>query len=103
MENVRIIERFSFDRRLSNSGESWYWVTLITDRLLPGIGEKVDNDRQPNRMTTSTHEADDPRRDRDDDRYAELEVQDDAVLIYDQKNHTAWICSNGAVSLYSML
>ncbi|MFH5798855.1 hypothetical protein [Haladaptatus sp. CMAA 1911] len=54
-------------------------------------------------MTTSTHEADDSRRTRDDDRYAELEVQDDAVLIYDLKNHTAWIRSNGAVSLYSML
>ncbi len=54
-------------------------------------------------MTTSTHEADDSQPHRDKDRYAELEVQDDAVLIYDQENHCAWIRSNGAVSLYSML
>lgn len=90
-------------RRVLYIEKSWYWVTLITNRLLPGIVEKVDYDRLPNRMTKSTHEADDSRRNRDKDRYAELEVQDDAVLIYDQKNHTAWICSNGAVSLYSML
>jgi len=54
-------------------------------------------------MTTRTHEADDSQPNRDKDRYAELEVQDDAVLIYDQQNHSAWIRSNGAVSLYSML
>ncbi|WP_435154213.1 DUF7331 family protein [Haladaptatus sp. DFWS20] len=54
-------------------------------------------------MTPSKHEADDSRRGRDDDRYAGLEVQDDAVLIYDQKNHTAWIRSDGAVALSSMI
>jgi hypothetical protein len=54
-------------------------------------------------MTPSTHEADDSRRDWTDDRYAELAVQDDALLIYDQKNHRAWIRSDGAVSISSML
>ncbi|KZN23494.1 hypothetical protein A4G99_11285 [Haladaptatus sp. R4] len=63
----------------------------------------METNKLPNRMTTSTHEADDSQPNRDKDRYAELEVQDDAVLIYDQKNHCAWIRSNGAVSLYSML
>ncbi len=53
-------------------------------------------------MTPSKHEEDDFRPSRDDDRYAELLVQDDAVLIYDQRNHTAWIRSDGAVSLSSM-
>ncbi|WP_162833856.1 DUF7331 family protein [Haladaptatus cibarius] len=54
-------------------------------------------------MTPSKHEADDSRDGRDDDRYAELEVQDDAVLIYDRKKNTAWIRSNGAVALSSMI
>ncbi|WP_458188380.1 DUF7331 family protein [Haladaptatus sp. NG-WS-4] len=54
-------------------------------------------------MTPNTNEADDPRHGGDDERYAELEVQDDAVLIYDQKNHCAWIRSDGPVSLSSML
>ncbi|WP_266077563.1 DUF7331 family protein [Haladaptatus caseinilyticus] len=53
-------------------------------------------------MTPSKHEEDDSRR-RDDDRYAELAVQDDSVLIYDQKNHTAWIRSDEPVSLSSMI
>lgn len=53
-------------------------------------------------MTPSTNEADDSRQNWNDDRYAELTVQDNALLIYDQKNHRAWIRSDGAVSISSM-
>lgn len=48
---------------------------------------------------TATHETNDEWSRESDSRYAELQVQDDAVLIYDVKNHSAWIRSNATVSL----
>lgn len=34
----------------------------------------------------------------DDDRYAELELEDGSVVIYDQENPTAWLQSDAAVT-----
>ena len=55
-------------------------------------------------MTTSTHDPeDDAQWTREaDDRYAELRVQENDVMIYDLQNHSAWLSSNATVSLSTM-
>jgi len=56
-------------------------------------------------MTTSTHDPeDDAQWTREaDDRYAELQVQENDVMIYDLRNHSAWLSSNAAVLLSRMV
>ncbi len=56
-------------------------------------------------MTTSTHDPeDDAQWTREaDDRYAELQVQENDVMIYDLRNHSAWLSSNAAVLLSKMV
>lgn len=55
-------------------------------------------------MTSTKHEPeDDAQWTRDaDDRYAELRVPEDDVMIYDLQNHNAWVRSNASVSLSTM-
>lgn len=49
-------------------------------------------------MSTHAHDADAPHSDETDERYAALRMTDDAVVIYDQSNHRAWVQSTVAVA-----
>jgi hypothetical protein len=49
----------------------------------------------------STHPSDSPTppRDRTDDRFAALQIADDALVIYDTSNQEAWLQSDRTVAL----
>jgi hypothetical protein len=50
-------------------------------------------------MSTNAPDADAPDWDGTDERYAALRLADDAVVIYDQSNHRAWVQSSETVAL----
>lgn len=50
-------------------------------------------------MSTNASDADAPEGDRTDECYAALRMADDAVVIYDQSNHRAWVQSSLTVAL----
>jgi len=48
---------------------------------------------------TPTDDMTDRHRDRPEDRYAQLRLDDDEFVIYDREDHRAWVQSSVAVSL----
>ena len=65
----------------------------------------MDRDGVPSTKHMSANATDDTERnavDTEDERYGELNIGDEEFVVYDRKNHEAWVQSTVAVSVEEM-